>query len=327
MIRYLQNSIAKSGATPWVVALYTLIIWLLAGGVQHQWWLQLVCLMMTAYLFIELNNSDALIRVRSRMVTSTFLVLYASFPMLFGSLVSHLIYFSLTTFFLITFSTYQNPQARGRMYLAFLLISVCSMADIRLLFLVPFLWLLCATQLQSLSWHTWGTSILGLITPYWLVTPLLFWSDFQQKAVEHFSQIRAFSKPFHLGILGDSQKLTLTLILLLSAISIIHLWQKAYEDRIRTRQIYGFFTWILLLATLWLTVQPILYELLLPVIIVCASPLIAHFFALTNSKPTNILFIVSSVLFLLLTANSLYPTVLPLLFSELTNLWNGLLNF
>jgi hypothetical protein len=261
------------------------------------------------------------------MVSSTFLVLYSAFPVLFGSAHSNFLFVCLTAFFLIIFSSYQNPLAKGYYYTSFLLIGLCSMSDIRTLYLVPFLWVLCATQLQSLSWQTWGASAVGLITPYWLATPLLFRQDYRELAISHIDEIKHFSTFFDLSILTIPQLTTLMLIISLSVASISHLWQKAYEDRIQTRQYYGFFTTLFLLASAFFIIQPALYELSLPLIIVCVSPIIAHFIVLTSSKATNILFIATVILFVILTIFSIFPVLSRWLFHLLNPSWNGLLVF
>lgn len=324
MKSYFQNKVSTSGTTFWVVALYAFLIWLLSDGLQQNRWLQLGSLLLTSYLFIELNISNSLIRIRSRMVSSTFLVLYSAFPVLFGSPHSNFLFVCLTAFFLIIFSSYQSPQAKGLYYLAFLLIGLCSMVDIKILFFVPFLWILCATQLQSLSWQTWGTSVVGLLTPYWLFTPLLFRQDYRDLAIAHIDEIKHFSTFFDLSVLTFPQLMTLALIISLSVVSITHLWQKAYEDRIQTRQYYGFFVTLFLLASAFFIIQPALYQLSLPIIIVCASPIIAHFIALTSSKATNLLFITAVILLIVLTIISLFPPLSHWLFHQLNLSWNGL---
>lgn len=323
MNKLLQNRIAESETAFFVSALYAVLVWLLAGAIQHHWWLQLGCMAVATYLIMELNNSNTLIRVRSRMVACSFLFITSASPLLFASLRSSLLYVCIITLFRLLFRTYQDPQSEGRMYFAFIFIGLASMVAVHVLYFVPILWLLCATQLQSLNTRTWTTSFLGLLTPYWLATPWLFLKGSLQPAVAHFSQLATFSPAFDFSILPASQLATLVLIALLTLVSMIHFVQKGYEDRIRIRQLFGIFSTGFVLAVLFLVVQPALYETLLPIIFVCASPLIAHFFTLTGTKTTNVLFIATIVITVVLTLGSLFPTATDTLVQLVSSLWSG----
>jgi hypothetical protein len=84
--KYLQNRMAESGYTLTVSSLYALVVWSLAGLLGNGWWLQLLVMTASACLMVELTNSHVLLRVRSRMVTSTFLVFSCLPVSLFGSL-------------------------------------------------------------------------------------------------------------------------------------------------------------------------------------------------------------------------------------------------
>ena len=79
MIKRMQNHEAESSFTLPAVSAYAVAVWLasglliphipftaqeLAGGA----WMQLVCFVVSAYLMVELNNSNALIRIYSRTV-------------------------------------------------------------------------------------------------------------------------------------------------------------------------------------------------------------------------------------------------------------------
>ena len=57
------------------VALYGVAVWLADGLYHMQWWIQFACFVLSTYLMIELNNSNALIRIYSRMVSCSFIAI------------------------------------------------------------------------------------------------------------------------------------------------------------------------------------------------------------------------------------------------------------
>ena len=106
------------------VTFYAMAVWLLCGGLTHHWWWQLLCISITTYLMVELNNINALIRIFSRMVSSTFLALLCSACFIFPALPETVMLTCMTAFILLLFLTYQNKEAAGLTPFAFLFFSV-----------------------------------------------------------------------------------------------------------------------------------------------------------------------------------------------------------
>lgn len=308
MKKHLQNRVAESILTLPVAAVVNLLVWVAVGLFVHQWWIQLGSMACTSLVMIELSNSNVLLRIRSRMVTSTFLLLSAACSFLFSSLPGGIVSLCLVCSLYLLFHTYQNTSAVRLTYYAYLILSLSSLFTIQTLYFTPLFWLLSLTQLQSLRFRTWMASLLGLLTPYWFILPwLLYQNDFQPFA-DHFTELVSFLEPFDFALIGIQPLCSFIFIDLLAIASLIHFLMHGFEDRIRVRQLYGFFIWTGLAASLFLIVQPQFFDLLLRIIIICASPLIAHFFTFTHSRFTNVLFIVSLILTAaLILWNALFP--------------------
>ena len=282
-----QNIIAEGGLTLPVAALFGIVVWLLSGLVQQRLWLQLACFVATVYVLIELTNQNALLRVRSRMVSSTFIVLSCAASFLLPQMTGGIVQFCFVMAFLLLFQTYQTSHSIGRTFYAFTAIGLASIAFVHVLWYVPVLWILMATQLQSLNWRTWLTSLLGLAMPYWFA---LLWfllpfnlsdewtTDFTPLA-DHFSKLAdiAIQSPItsHLFLGG---LLVFILTIILATIGMAHFWQYSFEDKMR-------------LLTL------------------CTSPLIAHVLTFTSSRLSNILFFVALALALALAVFNLWGNV------------------
>jgi hypothetical protein len=288
------------------VTFYAMAVWLLCGGLTHHWWWQLLCISITTYLMVELNNINALIRIFSRMVSSTFLTLLCSACFIFPALPETVMLTCMTAFILLLFLTYQDKEAAGLTYYAFLFLGVGSIAYIHVLFFLPLIWLLMMTHTMSLSWRTWMASLLGLLTPYWFYIPWIIYQRDYSAITNHFMALTVFEEPFNLYGITDSQKATLGLVILLAIIGTTHYIRKSYLDKIRIRMFYGFFIFMDLAALLFLLLQPQHFNAMLLLMIVNTSPLVAHFVALSSTRLTNITFMVLCAASLLLTAYNIW---------------------
>ena len=68
----------------------------------------------------------------------------------------------------------------------------------------------------------------------------------------------------------------------------------------------GFFKIMLVVSIFYLLLQPQHFNAILRIIIIMASPIIAHFFVLTSNRVTNILFLVSIALVVIITVFNLW---------------------
>lgn len=313
-----QNIIAESGLTLPVAALFSVVVWLLVGLVRLQLWPQLACFIATIYMVVEMTNQNALLRIRSRMVSSTFIVLSCASCFLFPQMTGGVAQLCMVAAFLMLFQTYQTSRCMGRIFYAFAAIGMGSLAFVQMLWYVPVLWLLMATQLQSMNWRTWLASMLGLAMPYWfaLVWFLLpfnlsaDWTADLSPLADHFALLADISRPSIPTppyLLGSILALVLTLVL--GAIGITHFWQYSFEDKIRIRLLYGFFTAMTAFTVFLILVQPQHFDVLMRLLTLCACPLIAHVLTFTSSRLSNILFFVALGLALALTVFNLIGNV------------------
>ena len=305
-MKRLQNKIAESSLTLPVVVAVGALVWglsiLFRGVAVHQ----LVLFAVSCYFMVELSNSNALLRVRSRMITTTFIALSCAASPLFASFTGTFVQLCFIIAILILFQTYQRPDCVGRIYYSFLFFGLASLTFVQTLFFVPLLWLLMATQLQSISVKGLSASLLGLATPYWIESAWCILDRDFTPMTDHFAELLQLAVPFEGMTINVGQTAVFALIVLLSITGIVHFWLHSFEDKIRIRLLYGFFTSMLLFCTLLLCLQPQHYKVLMPLLTVFASPVIAHFLTFTQSRLTNIVFIVVSVLTLALIVLNLW---------------------
>ena len=291
----LQNRIAESGTALPIAAVYAIGIWAIAmfGGSPTLFaWPQMACYAAASYMMVELNNSNALIRVRSRMVGATFIILSCLYVNGFQSLLGALGLVGIIATILQLFTTYQDKQAAGKTYYAFLALGCSSLLYAEYLYYVPILWILMISRLNSFSWRTMMASILGIITPYWFASLWLFYTWDFTAITEHLSDLNSFVFPANYLAVTLEQLLVYVFLAAVSITGIIHFWQYSYEDKIHVRQLFGFFIAINLLTLLFIALQPQQFDAFIRIVIICTSPILAHFLTLTHSRITNIAFFV-----------------------------------
>ena len=315
-MKRLQNRIAESYLTLPIAVVYCCVVWLIAilhnttAAVHSETlaihWPEIVCFAVSVYIIVELNNSNILIRVRSRMVASTFIFLSCMLVSGFQSLQAGICQICIITMLQLLFHTYQNNSLPGLTYYAFLCLGGCSLIYVEYLYYIPLLWILMASRLQSLSLRTLLASVFGILTPYWLISIWLFYQNDFTPLAEHLKDFGTFTFPADYLSLSLDQWLVFAFLTVTSIAGIIHFWMYSYEDKIRIRQLYGFLTTMTLITLLFIALQPQFYHLFIRVAIVCSSVLIAHLLTLTSTRFTNIMFFVIIGICICITAVNLW---------------------
>lgn len=312
MKKRLQNKIASSQIALPLTGICALAVCYFWGMLNADGYVQVACLALSTYVMAEMNNRNALLRIPSRMVSCSFLVLSMltceNLKDLSTSLVQMLFILSLA----ILFTAYQDRKAHGKLFCAFSCIGLASVFWLHILLLVPVLWFCAAAFLLELSWKNFFASVLGLLLPYWLLAAWFSLHGNLDWFAVHFNGFSQWTMP-ELAWNGTWVELAVTLfIILLLLTGTIHFLRRSYLDKLRTRFLYEMFIVTGMALTLMIALLHDHRSVLIHLLIVCTAPLIAHFIALTNTRLTNMAFIgilVVSVGLIFFTFN---PTILPL---------------
>ena len=287
--------------------LYSTVIWVLAGLFEAQWWVQFASFLLSVLLVMRINSKNLLIRIYSRSVSVAFIFLSCAAVFLFPSWTGGIVQLCCIAALMLLFDSYQDQAAVWNVYYAFLFLGISSMFDATIVFYLPLLWIMMKIIVYTLSWRTFFASLLGLATPYWFMTGWLIW----QKNGDLHAIISLFDVqdilqfPFDFSFVSLSCQLIMAFATLLLVIGSIHFIHSSFRDKIRVRQIYYGFITLGLYSLAILVLQPH-NELALRMLIFAASPLTGHYWALTNSRISNILFIVLTVALIALTAFNLW---------------------
>lgn len=307
MKKRLQNRVALSRWALPVTIVYGLAICLIVGMMEREQLSTFVLLVVSSLMMAELNNSYSLIRIYSRMVSCSFLVMTSMCLRLFPSAEVVVVQLTFIAFLLLIWRAYQNPGAVGWVFYAFLALGVSSIVFPKALLFVPVLWVVMGTNVLCLSARTLMASILGLLTPYWFFAAWLFYTNDLGMLAGHFASVVSFQPLFQFNGIDIHHLVTFGFILLLAVIGATHFIIYSYQDRIRIRLIYETFIVLDACCVIFALLQPQHFNELLGMAIVTTSPLIGHFLALTHSRLSNITSISIALIAFAITLFNLWP--------------------
>lgn len=271
----LWNTFCNSCIPPWGNRLFSFILYSVIG-----------------YFLIGLNNAFAIIRMRASVQTAIYFLLISVCPSMHvlyaGDLVA--IAFLIALYFL--FRSYQQSKPAGYLFHAFVFIGIGSLLFPQLTFFAPVFWI-GAYGFQSLHAKSFFASLIGWSVPYWFLSGYayvfgrmeLFYQPFRELVC--LRPVQSGFQPWELATTG--------FLLLLYIVSSSHCLIAGYEDKIRTRSYLHFLIFLNFCIFVYIGLQPALYPHLLSLSLIGTSILTGHLFALTNSRSSNIFFIIMLV--------------------------------
>lgn len=301
-----QNRIAESRWSLLNTSVVAAIIWALMIWQDRNIVYGLACLAVSTLMMVQLNNANSLIRIYSRMVSCSFIMMMTMLVFQYTSWKAGITTLCWILFMNFSFQCYQNKYRPGLIYFAFLCIGIASVFWIQILFFMPILWFVVTRNILAMSFKSFVASLLGIITPYWFLISYYVAINDIGTFVNHFLKLTEFQPLFHYTSLSLNQIITGILIILCGVIGTIHFLNKSSQDSIRTRLFYELFIVMECASLGFMVLQPLHYEYLIGMLIVTISPLIGHFIALTNTKLTNIATIVLIVMVLFITAFNIF---------------------
>lgn len=284
---------------------YALLVWTVADVTKADalgW--QAVMVGVSTLLMALINNVHALLRIYSRMVSCSFLVMAtATLPLFVEHWEVAVVQLSWVLFFICFLYTYQDRESTGWSFYAFLSLGVGVLVWPLLLLLVPLLWLLMGVRLMSLSPRTFFASLLGLTVPFWTVlcaTPFFPTLDVKGRFLVSFTD--SWKGVGQLSAHTTTDWLFLGMLTLLGGVGVVHFLRNAYQDKIRTRMIYELFIVLFFFTLIAAFLLPRQSNYLMALTTVTASTLVGHFVALTHTRWTNWVTIFFILLLITITA-------------------------
>lgn len=307
-----QNHISESIFTlPFCAVTATVLWWWPLGRFNIDYALGWILSALCTYIILETNNSNFLIRIRTRMVSCVWLVIITSLGFLHPISNASIAAFCLVVSLFLLFKTYQQRQTVGWVFHSFLFLGLGSLVFPQMLVLSFFHYWYLIVLLRAISWRSFFAGIIGLLLPYWFWAAFCALTDNFSPIITHILRITEWH-PIAIEnylYLPQSWIASWAVITITSIVGGLHFLVTYYNDNIKQRMLLYIYVFQTILIQVFLLLQPQFFQTLVALLAVCASPLIAHFFALTNTRFSNLFFCFTLLLFIGLTVWNLWmPT-------------------
>ncbi len=303
-----RDRVVRSEFTLPTVLAVSLVIWLALGSCVADFadiavGCAVACL--TGYVVMEWANANALLRIRSRLITACFLLLLTVLPFLHAWDTGFLTLLCVALSYVFLFQTYQRYDSAAAVFHTFFFLGVASVFYRQALYLALPMLISLFSQLRSLTLRNFAAGVIGLLTPYWLLFAYAAWEGETGELLAGLLESFRWSAPDYSG-LSVPQMVSAGFVVFYAFIATCHFVRTAFNDKIRTRMYYYalILQEVFLLAILLLF--PGQFNATLRLLILCASPLIAHYFALSRGRMMNLWFVLSLFALVLLSTYNYY---------------------
>lgn len=281
--RNFKNRIVGSTATLVAAIAISALCWCLTGiGVPSNWVGFGAAVVAMASLRCMVNG-NALMRVRTWIVPSVFIVLYATSwetHRLNASIIGAGCY-ALSQYFL--FKSYQDYHAERRVVLAFTLLSAGSLFFPPLLYLSVAYYAALLIQLRAFTLRTLLAGLFGLLIPLELYAAGVFLSGHGELLYTYTDTLTDFKAP-SLPQWSLPQWIDATMMTALFVTAGIHFFFTSFNDKIRVRMCFYVIIVQCTLLYATLALQPQLFYSLFPFIALESSPVIGHYLAFSKGR-------------------------------------------
>lgn len=307
--RRLHNRIAESELTFPICALLAILswgwqAWRMSAGYEAMAWLGggLTMALLVAYVVMETNNAFQLIRVRTRWMAGTWLLLASAFPFMHTAGESLLLTVIMAICYNLTFHCYQLPRSAPQFFYVTLLLSAGSILHPLMLAFLPAFLFYMIVLMRSMSLRTLVAGLVGILLPYLLWGAWLFLSDDLSPMLMHYQRIVGWTRPHAEDYRGLSQCqiVSWAVVDFYTMVGLLHYWRTNYNDKIRTRMMLYVFAWQTILLHGLLALLPRCYEPLMALLLVSVPALFIHYLALSTGRFSVVVFLVSILSYLLL---------------------------
>ena len=291
----IQNKVAESRYALPISIAYSIVIWLLMGIAEGSLLLSYPLVLAATYLVVELNNRNSLIRIYSRIVSCSFLVLTMMSRFLLNDYTNAVIAIATVAFYLQLFRSYQDRNAMGTTFYGFVFLGIASVWWVHILYFVPIFWIVMRTNMICFNIRTFFASLLGLSCPYWFIAGYLAFTGNIGGLLHHFTTLADYGPLLDYSMITKSQLACFVFVAILMMTGIIHFIRKSSYDSIRVRLTFEALIFVCIVTVAFILLQPQHFDRLFSMLILGTAPLISHYIALTKTRVTNISFIVMAI--------------------------------
>lgn len=247
-------------------------------------------IILTALLFGKIAAQYRLVKEQTLLPIAFILLLQLLNPLLINNIaVENIVTLIIGIIFFILYSSYQQKMATEKSFIIGLLFAITAFFYARILYLFP-IFLLGMFQMQAGSPRTLAATIVGLITPYWIIWGI-GWVDISQFTLSNLAipfQIQPFTW----------QIIPIVTVVLLGLFAGTANLINNYNENIKTRAMNGFVNLLSVYIAVVMIIDNIHYITYLPILNSIVALQLCNLFTSQHNRIYNILFFVLIVLLL-----------------------------
>lgn len=291
-----RHRVATSAFTLPLTVVASAAVWAIPEMGEMRLWVGLGLALVVTYMLMELNNRNQLLRIRSRMVSSTFLLTLAACPWLHDVSTAYAAAIILVGIYFLLFFAYQDTQSSGLIFYAFILIATAAIIIPPFICLAPLMAFALMVQLRSLSWRTFFAAVFGTVLPLIYYAAWAMWeSDFPDMLFPLFDWQPVIPT---LETFSVNQLLNAGWLMFVTLLALLHYYRTNFNDKVRVRMFFCIIIEVEILLWAGLIFFPQHFDTLFLLLLVNTAPLTAHYFALARGRWPMTVWFVFNLLFL-----------------------------
>jgi hypothetical protein len=284
-----------------------LVLWALCGLLAlpgSQWPGYAAAGVASGYLLIELNTAYSLIRQRTTLHLSTFLLLSAAGC----ALGLEAWQWAMAPLFLLSvhqlFATYESPRPEPGAFNAFFCLGLGSFVFAPLAWLLP-VWLIGLYQMRALSLRSFLAGLIGFLAPWWCYYGVAY-SFFPEAFTPARLQALVAFAPVDYAVVPMSHWVMWGVLAVASVVSDVHYAVVSYMDKVRTRLHLSFLVFLQIVIYVLALVQPVREGVLWSLQLTLSAVMVSHLFTLTRTRVVSYYFLALFLLFIALPLVSIW---------------------
>lgn len=294
-----KDTICTSPASFVVAVLLLFVSRYFVSGLDINGWILSVGSVTLAFVLQKFSNENGLIRVRSWMLPTVYILFCTATHFVLKLDLSLLCipFYAIAFNFLL--QSYQQPHAERWIFSAFLLLGLGCLFYVPLLWMIPVFLLIMLAQLHTLNMRTLSAAFLALF----IVAEFVLIYFYQTNQSEIVFSLWPILQQFKLPVLISwklNEVLSFMIIMFLFIISFIHYFYTSYDDKIHTRLCFNVLIFQDLAILGLFLFRPQDVNVTMQLLLFGITPVVAHYFIFSKGVIANILFIYSMILLILL---------------------------
>lgn len=301
----LRKNIAEGTFTLPVVSVLATIVGVWANKSEVISWICLPLIALSTLMMLNVNNINVLLRVRSRLVSSMFLLFIMMNATAFTALNAAILLCSMSVAVLVLTMMYYQPNRVGLIFYSALFIGIVSLGWIHALFFIPIFLILLAWPIFGFGSRTISAVLMGLLLPYIVFTFYNIVYGDPEWLTNHFEELSVMPFVFDYADVTLSDILSFSVMTVSGVVGSYYAFRYSYLDKIRVRAVMQVMMVLFLLFGIIVVVFSGYSHIMLPVYGIPTSVLAAHMYAHAHGRLSNWSFILLLVAILVVTIYSI----------------------